>query len=336
MCFSADASFGAAITLGALGAAAVRASPSRRHLPLASVPLLLGAQQAFEGALWLALEGELGSPHAPFVSAFLFVALFVWPSYLPWALWLLEPRGRRRAILARLMLSGSLLGAYLFGTASLRPSEACIAFGNLYYAVHVDAALRSWLIAVYLASVALPFLISSVRGTTVLAVLTVTTCAAAATLYQAGFLSVWCFFAAALSGAVVLVVRVDTVGADAWGRTALAGKNSGGHAFLSFIPRLQKHPDDQSQEGSYFAPRVGERSQCSGARRGPFSAMVRVHRWRSHHRRLAFPDDLLPTNDEDTADEFVRGSRRRTRKGDAEVVRPRSRDARKERTESTS
>ncbi len=203
MCFSATASFVASGALGAIGVASVRAAPSKRHVALAAIPVLFAAQQACEGALWLALERapyHVGG--TPLARAFLFFALFVWPAYVPFSLWIIE----RRASLAVLAATGAMLGAYLMGCATLRDANACVAFGNLYYWVQIDAPLKLATQLAYVALVAAPFVISSLRGTSWLALATVASSALAAMLYRAGFVSVWCFFAAALSGLVALII----------------------------------------------------------------------------------------------------------------------------------
>ncbi len=210
MCFSAHASFGAAIALGAIGVLAVRAAPTRRHLPLAAIPLLFAAQQACEGALWLELDAApFHLSDTPLVRAFLFFALLVWPAWVPFALACVEPVRTKRNALVAMSVAGALLGAYLMGCASLRASNACVAFDNLYYWVQIDAPFKHAVLAPYLALVAVPPVVSSLRGTSLLALVTVLTFSATGMLYRAGFVSVWCFLAALLSGIVALVVTMS-------------------------------------------------------------------------------------------------------------------------------
>jgi hypothetical protein len=208
VCFSAGASFGAATVLAGLGAAALGMAPTRAHNLVAAIPLLFAAQQASEGAVWMVVRREpFGVTHSAVILPFLFFALFVWPSYLPVAFRAIEPERARRHALAALGVAGAALGAYLMFAAAFRPSGACIAFGNLYYGVHVDGPFKPESPYVYLALVVAPFAVSSARGTNALALATLASFLAAGALYRVGFSSVWCFFAAMLSGAVVLVVR---------------------------------------------------------------------------------------------------------------------------------
>jgi len=207
MCFSASASFVAAGALAIIGSATVRAAPTRRFVPLAAIPLLFAAQQACEGALWLALErAPFHVGGTPLARAFLFFALFVWPAWVPLSLFVVEEHPRKKRILAALSAGGAILGLWLIGCATLRDANACVAFGNLYYWVQIDAPMKHVVPAVYLAFVALPLALSSLRGSTLLAIATIGSCALSAAMSRAGFVSVWCFFAAALSGVVGLVV----------------------------------------------------------------------------------------------------------------------------------
>jgi hypothetical protein len=197
----------AAGALAIIGGATVRAAPSRRFVPLASIPLLFAAQQACEGALWLTLDrAPFHVGGTPLARAFLFFALFVWPAFVPLALFVVEEDARRKKILAALAAGGAALGLWLIGCATLRDANACVAFGNLYYWVQIDSPMKHAVPFVYLVFVAAPLGLSSLRGSTLLAIATIASCLLSALLSRAGFVSVWCFFAAALSGVVGLVV----------------------------------------------------------------------------------------------------------------------------------
>ena len=56
MCFSAGASFGASAILGTIGIVTLKKAKTTNQIPFASIPLLFGAQQAAEGALWIGLS----------------------------------------------------------------------------------------------------------------------------------------------------------------------------------------------------------------------------------------------------------------------------------------
>jgi hypothetical protein len=210
MCFSTVASFCAAAVLAAQGGVAVLVAPTRRHLPLAAVPLLFSVQQTCEGLLWRVIEvAPFNRAASPLVLTFLVFALCVWPAYFPLALLTIEPREPRRAALVVLTMLGWTVGGYLLACASFHRSDACLAYGNLYYFIQVDTGLKRAAPFLYLFSVAAPFSISSVRGTSWLAASLVGSFAVSACLFRAGFLSVWCFLAALLSGGFITVIVAD-------------------------------------------------------------------------------------------------------------------------------
>jgi hypothetical protein len=230
VCFSATASFSAAIALLGLGAWSIRVAAPRAR-PLAAVPLLFSMQQASEGLVWLAVNrAPFGVTHAAIVEVFLFFAVFVWPAYLPVALRAAEPRADKRRILGGLAILGVGLGAYLMATVAFKPSGACFAFGNLYYGIGVDAPLKPISPFVYAAVVLIPFVVSSLRGTNALAVAVAVSFAVAGIFYRVGFASVWCFFAAGLSGIVAVVARANRSSSRRSERSSTSELSSGGRA----------------------------------------------------------------------------------------------------------
>ncbi|MBL8721975.1 MAG: hypothetical protein JNL79_38680 [Myxococcales bacterium] len=206
MCFNAQASFGAAVALTAIGAVSLRRVTRRALLPFAAIPLLFAIQQVSEGMLWRVLvTAPWGRSADPIGRVFLFFALFVWPSYLPLSLWVAEEEPQRARWLGLLTGVGTVVGGYLMACAVLRPSYACIAFGNLYYGVDTDAVLRPLVPFVYVATILAPLLVSSLRGARAIALVALASFSIAGTLFRVGFASVWCFFAAVLSGVVAIV-----------------------------------------------------------------------------------------------------------------------------------
>ncbi|HEX6271821.1 MAG TPA: DUF6629 family protein [Polyangiaceae bacterium] len=209
MCFSSTASFAAAAFLSVEGLIAVRVCPTRRHTALACIPLLFAVQQICEGVLWWKLGASpFNKASSPFAYLFLFFAFGVWPAYLPAALALFES-GARRRLLVGFSGFGVALGAYLLACLTLRPTDACFSHGSLYYWVQIDAPFKTAMPLVYLAVVVAPFVVSSMPGTSFVAVALGTSFVVSAAFSRAGFLSTWCFFAAVLSGVVALALRAE-------------------------------------------------------------------------------------------------------------------------------
>ncbi len=195
MCFSAAASFSAAAVCGVIGAAALRRA-RKPDLMLAAIPLIFGAHQALEGAVWLT-EAEGWGRCAGY--GFAGIAFCFWPVYTPLAAWLSEPDGSRRSW----MLPFLVLGV----------AVAILAASVLYAGLKIDFAAhhikyvpgrRYPLIFDYLyaAAVVGPLLLSRsiflrIFGGLILAFFGVST-----TLFNPARYSVWCFFAA-ISSAVL-------------------------------------------------------------------------------------------------------------------------------------
>lgn len=113
MCFSATASFSAGAVLLGIGALTLKAADRPREWALAAIPLLFAIQQLSEGVIWLTFSYE-----APGVNTFMthLYSLFshvLWPAYVPMAVLLIEPPGRRWRGLLGLSVVGVAVGGYL-------------------------------------------------------------------------------------------------------------------------------------------------------------------------------------------------------------------------------
>lgn len=207
MCFSAEASFAAAGVLAPIGVYCVWAAwrKERRLLPLALTPLLFVGQQAAEGAVWLALARGDAEVVRRGSQVFLFYALALWPFWFPLLAAVGETRPRRRIWLIALAIAASgwfwlLFYPLLVDAAALRTR---VAHHSVRYelSLPVDEYLpRNAVRFVYLLSMVVPMLagprVFGVAPGLVLAASAVV----AAVAYAHAFASVWCFFAAALSG----------------------------------------------------------------------------------------------------------------------------------------
>jgi hypothetical protein len=209
MCFSASASFSAALVLGAVGVQtwtwAGDTSPLRRY---AAIPLLFAAQQVLEGLLWQTLAGPdsgLASLRPALTYAYLLMALGVWPLYVPWAVLPLEPRGLRRRWLQALLACGAAVSLWLIVALVRGGATATPAGGHIDYGFHPPQV--EWIDALYLAAVAGAPLCSSRVGVRRFGVLTALGCGVALAIYAQWFISMWCFVAALLSVSVLLEVR---------------------------------------------------------------------------------------------------------------------------------
>lgn len=207
MCFSSSASFTAAALLAALGAASIAKARQRRELLFAGIPLVFALQQFAEGLIWIS-QGNLSLNRltTDLTYFYLFVAESVWPVLIPMALLLPERERFRRNMLRILLITGFFtslyLGFYLFTYSVGISAGAC----HIRYVQHLHSPYRILGSLPYLLATLAPFWVSSIRGVRRLAVALTLSYLAAKLLYDYELVSVWCFFAAVISGFVYWIL----------------------------------------------------------------------------------------------------------------------------------
>ena len=205
MCFSATASFTASAVLLGVGALTIRQVQRRSDWALALVPVLFALQQATEGVVWLSLSGQAPGLQGAATQVYSVFSHVLWPIYVPWAVWLAQPLGSRRRVLAGLCVAGLAVGLYLLYGMIANPIVA--------YAVgqHIDYESPHFYVAValvlYLAATTVSPMLSAHAWVQRFGLLALFSSAAAYVAYANWFISVWCFFAAVLSILIYLHVR---------------------------------------------------------------------------------------------------------------------------------
>jgi hypothetical protein len=203
VCFSAPASFGVAAGIGLAGAAALSRVSGWREIPLATVPLVFAAQQAIEGALWLALRNDNPSAWAvPLANGFMLLALVIWPLWSTVAAMLVERDRVRRAAMTVILIVAILLAFRGVSGMSTQLYEACVVHSSISYSNGLPYLPRQF--AGYVLCVCFPYLLSSHRTLRMFGVIVLAGLIIAASLYTYAYVSVWCFFAAAGSLTIYL------------------------------------------------------------------------------------------------------------------------------------
>ncbi len=205
VCFSATASFASGAAIGAVGLATLPLVPERRQLPFAALPLVFCAHQLLEGVIWEEVDASASaSVRTPATEAWLLIALLVLPVLIPIAARLMEPDEHRRRWMAAAAVLGVGVGGYLAFRSIASPSaSAASAVGH--HLVYGFAVSPAWFFGIlYVAATCGPLLVSSHRfvvafGVAILISLGITVAVAAEALT-----SVWCFFAALLSGSLFI------------------------------------------------------------------------------------------------------------------------------------
>lgn len=213
MCFSAEADFVSGAVIGAIGLATLTQVEKPREIPLAVLPLALALHQVVEGFVWRDLD--TGPNHSTGVAVYLYLA-FAWvviPVFLPFAIMLLEPPGRRRRQIGALVAVGGVAAVYLAagivgGDVSAHTVEHTIQYGGAgQYATAVTG--------LYIVATCGAPLLSSFRAIVWFGIANVVTVTTIAVIQIEGFTSVWCLWAAVVSVLIYVQFRWWRRGDDA-------------------------------------------------------------------------------------------------------------------------
>ncbi|WP_420031687.1 DUF6629 family protein [Streptomyces sp. cg28] len=193
MCWSATADLVAGSAIGAVGVACVaRAARTRpRAVPLAALPLLLGAHQIIEALIW-----NDGGGTGPATVAWAVIALPLLPLWVPvGVVWAAPHHARRR--LALPLASGVVTSAVLAYVLATSTVTAEVRGHTMGYAIGLPHA--PWLLAGYLLATIGSLLLSGEAGLVLLGVLAGVGAGVCAALWRWEFISTWCAFAAVCS-----------------------------------------------------------------------------------------------------------------------------------------
>lgn len=207
MCFSPQGDLAAGLVVTGIGVDACRHLHGRRsHLLLAGLPLLFGFHQMDESLVWWSLQGDL--PHdvgrlATWI--YLAIALVVVPVLVPVAIMRLEPTRRRQLVIAPFAAVG--VGVALTLLITMLRGTVRVELGSYHLAYSIG--LRNGLVVVglYVLATCGSLLFSNFRHIVFFGAANVVAVVVLARLTADGFISLWCFYAAAASAAIALHLR---------------------------------------------------------------------------------------------------------------------------------
>jgi hypothetical protein len=207
MCFSPEASFAGGVIISAIGVATITKVHKSSQLVFASIPLFFGIQQIAEGFLWMTLPGnDFIITQKISTYAFLIMAQVIWPSLIPVSITLMEENIKRKRILGILSGLGLLLSlyyAFCLLTFSVNPQ---ISGYHILYTNSFPKFLSNPAFAVYLFVTITPLFISGIKKTWLLGILMTLSCLVTAIFFRQYLTSVWCFFAALISGVIFWIL----------------------------------------------------------------------------------------------------------------------------------
>jgi hypothetical protein len=208
MCFSPEASFTGGIIISAIGIATVKEVHKPSQLVFASIPIFFGIQQIIEGSLWLSL------PYVDYfyfqkisTYLFLFMAQVLWPTLIPVSVLLMEENRNRKRILRILLVMGLSLSLYYALCLIFFNVKPQILNYHIQYNNDFPESLALLAFIVYLSVTIIPLFISGIKRTHFLGILMFLSCLITAIFFTQYLTSVWCFFAALISGVIFWILR---------------------------------------------------------------------------------------------------------------------------------
>jgi hypothetical protein len=208
MCFSAGASFAGGVIISAIGVATIREVHKPSQLVFACIPIFFGLQQIVEGCLWLSLP-NIDYLNIQRVSTYLFLILaqVLWPTFIPVSVLLMEESGKRKNLMRIFLALGLTLSMYYsFCLIFFNITPEITGYHILYTTTFPDLfAIPAFI--VYLIVTITPLFISSIKMTHLMAILMFFSCLITAIFFTQYLISVWCFFAALISGVIFWILR---------------------------------------------------------------------------------------------------------------------------------
>jgi hypothetical protein len=208
MCFSAGASFTGGVIISAIGVAVVTKVHKPSQLLFASIPLFFGLQQFTEGILWLTISNSKYLIYQQFATYFfLFMADFLWPVLVPLSILLMEKNARKRKMLWVLLITGIIVSLYYGSCLLLFHITPVIKGYHIKYLTDFPDFMEYPAVILYLVATLPPLFISSVKRVYILGILMFFSCLVTALFFTQFLLSVWCFFAAFISGVIFWILN---------------------------------------------------------------------------------------------------------------------------------
>ncbi|NOU16235.1 MAG: hypothetical protein HOO91_01570 [Bacteroidales bacterium] len=208
MCFSPEASFAGGIIISSVGIATVRKVHKPSQLVFACIPLFFGIQQIAEGFLWLTIplpEYIIVQKLSTYI--FLIMAVVIWPMMIPLSVLFMEENKKRKKFLWILLTIGTSLSLYytfclLFFSVNPQVMEY-----HIQYNTNFPKSIAIVVFITYLIATITPLFVSSIKRTHLLGILMFLSCLVTAIFFTRFLTSVWCFFAALISGVIYWILR---------------------------------------------------------------------------------------------------------------------------------
>jgi len=211
MCFSIQASIITSATLITMSTLYLKKQLRSATRMIALMPLLLGIQQACEAFIWhyKPIKKYAHLAHkATYI--FLFFAYIVWPIWVPLALWHAESQVPRKQLLLILITIGVLTSTALGYCILKSTATSAISCAHIVYNTHIPTTWQRPLTYAYTIATIIPWFVSSIQNIWMIGILASIGYIVSAWYYFNAFTSVWCFFAAAISALIYIILDTNT------------------------------------------------------------------------------------------------------------------------------
>lgn len=126
--------FALSALIGVVGIMTLRKVSTPHEVIFASLPLLFALHEFTQGFVWLGVYGLIEARALEIAeSIYIFYAQGLLQFIIPLAVWLIEPKGLRRNLIAILMMMGALLSIYTMWGLSVESTTVSLQDGLLYY-----------------------------------------------------------------------------------------------------------------------------------------------------------------------------------------------------------
>jgi hypothetical protein len=207
MCFSAHASFGTSIILSIIGVATLQQATQPKQYLFASIPFIFAIQQLAEGILWLGLE-DLKYAYLQKIGmyTFLFFAQVIWPILVPIPIKLIIKNEKWFKIQNFLLGIGVLISLYLGYCLIKYHVDAQIIENHIAYKQDYPDTISRYGGILYLMATIGPTFFTKIDKMWLLGVAILLSYFLTVIFYKAYIVSVWCFFSAIISIAVLKII----------------------------------------------------------------------------------------------------------------------------------
>jgi len=207
MCFSASASFIGGGVITAVGVVTMMKNNDRGRRLFASVPLIFGVQQISEGFVWVALQSQ-GNDVMLTISSYIFLlaAVVIWPTLIPLSVLMMEKAVRKRTTIKIFLATGVITSLYYAVGLILYNIDPQISSHHIKYVNNYPHELANIIFMAYILATLVPFFISSVKRMWPLGTFMAASCVVTGIFYKEYLTSVWCFFAALISGFILWII----------------------------------------------------------------------------------------------------------------------------------